>query len=210
VCARVRVYNKKKKNDGRPRTALHNLSYIVKVSYFRVSLSSLALIHSQRHHRCRGGSHTHTAHPHTRIYIIYNTHTHTHTHEYNTYTDIRGDRFTLGFCLYIFKRYLRCVEYASLPRSFIFRTARARARAPPPYLRPPLGRPSPFFFFNALLHPSVYIIGVWVWVGVLVCAYTTCDIRKYIIYTRRAYIYIYTYSVFATAAAAAARRKRSY
>lgn len=79
MCARVRVYNKKKKNDGRPRTALHNLSYIVKVSYFRVSLSSLALIHSQRHHRCRGGSHTHTAHPHTRIYIIYNTHTHTHT-----------------------------------------------------------------------------------------------------------------------------------
>jgi len=136
VCVHAYVYNKKKrkKNDGRPRTALHNLSYIVKVSYFRVSLSSLALIpYSQRHHHCcRGGSHTHT-HTRTRVYIIYNTHTST-IYVYR-YTEIVS--LSVFVCIYL--NVISAVLNMRLYRAASSFAQHARARERP--RRTPSARP---------------------------------------------------------------------
>lgn len=96
TCSTCIIKKKKKTMGGRPllHTHAHNLSHIVKVSYFRAFLSFPLASSSLPPATPSSQRQSATIHVHLYMYIraVY-----------------RG-RFTLSFCLYIFKRYLRYVE----------------------------------------------------------------------------------------------------
>jgi hypothetical protein len=138
VCTRTCIIKKKKgkKNDGRPRTALHNLSYIVKVSYFRASLSARPPLFTRNATAVE--AEVIPTHPHT--HIIYNTHIHTHrgARSQYIYIYIYTEIVSLSVFVCIYLNVISAVLNMRLYRaaSSFAQHARPRTRR----THPPLGR----------------------------------------------------------------------